>query len=281
MDGTQPEWRPQTIRRFIKSFPTGASVALVKTDQGPGYIKALGAGGGPHLLACEWVGTHLARRLGLPTFDCAIIEVTDLDEIPFHIGGTAKPGPAFITRKERGTTLGKGGRELHQVVNPDDINRLVLFDNWTLNCDRHPPDLNNRKPNRDNVFLSAEEVPRGKYRLKAMDHTHCFTCGRDLNRSVAFIDRIQESRVYGRFPEFEPFLDKVKMKEAIRDLRAVQREEVEAIVESVPEAWQVVAAVRKALVELITQRARYVSDHLFHLIWPQRELDFMNSEDEP
>ena len=58
-----------------------------------------------------------------------------------------------------------------------------MFDTWLLNCDRfsfptrNPP----TKPriNRNNVFLS-EEAPDGKFVLKAMDHTHCFTCGKNL-----------------------------------------------------------------------------------------------------
>src|SRR4029077_16711675 len=90
--------------------------------------KALGNPEGPHVLACEWVGTHLARRLGLPTFDFALLDVTTEDEIPLARGGKAQPGPAFITRKERGGPWGGGKRALRRLDAPRAITRLVVLD---------------------------------------------------------------------------------------------------------------------------------------------------------
>jgi hypothetical protein len=132
-------WKPTTIRRFIKAINSSACTARVLTNAGPAYLKALGSSEGPHTLACEWVGTHLAKWLGLPTFDCALIEVTTDDEIPFHNGGAAQPGPAFVTRAESGEPWSGKKRQLNRLFNPQDISRLVVFDTWTLNCDRHGP----------------------------------------------------------------------------------------------------------------------------------------------
>ena len=101
-----PLWQPTTILRHIRSLDTGAETVIVETDQGEGYLKPMGNRGGPHPLACEWVGTSLARRLGLPTFAFAIVEVTNEDEIPLAGGGRAEPGPAFISRSERGKSWG-------------------------------------------------------------------------------------------------------------------------------------------------------------------------------
>ena len=102
-------WQPTEILRFIRNFDTGTEAVLVLTDAGEGYLKARGNVGGEHCLACEWVATHLARWFKLPTFDYALIEVTDLDEIPLFRGGHAQPGPAFITRAESGEPWsGKG-----------------------------------------------------------------------------------------------------------------------------------------------------------------------------
>lgn len=147
------KWQPKIIRRFIKSFATSTEVVLVETDQGRGYLKTLGNKTGPHALACEWVGTNLATLLGLPTLDFAIIEIGEDDEIPLASGNLALPGPAFITRTEKGFSWGGKANELKRIANPKDIGRLVLFDTWLLNCDRYHPNLAVRKPNRDNVFL--------------------------------------------------------------------------------------------------------------------------------
>lgn len=62
-------WQPTIIRRADQGFATAAETVRVTTDAGPGYLKALGNRGGPHRLAADWVGTQLARWLGLPTFD--------------------------------------------------------------------------------------------------------------------------------------------------------------------------------------------------------------------
>jgi len=134
-----PKWQPTEILRFIRNFDPGAGAVLVLTDAGESYLKARGNVGGEHCLACEWVATHLARWFKLPTFDFALLEVTDLDEIPFYRGGHAQPGPAFITRAESGEPWSGKGTQLDRLINPQDISRLVVFDTWVLNCDRFAP----------------------------------------------------------------------------------------------------------------------------------------------
>jgi hypothetical protein len=108
------------------------------------------------------------------------------------------------------STWGGGDRELKLLVNPQDISRLVVFDTWVMNCDRHcpidPGTGIRRKPNRDNVFLS-EDAPDGQFLLKAIDHTHCFSCGRDWTKRLNQFDRIKDGRVFGLFPGVSGFSD--------------------------------------------------------------------------
>ena len=249
MTGPAPTvWQPTEVRRFIRNFDTGAGAVLVLTDAGEGYLKARGNVGGEHCLACEWVATHLARWFKLPTFDFALIELTDLDEIPFFRGGFAQPGPAFITRAESGEPWGGKGTQLSRLINPLDISRLVVFDTWVLNCDRHAPHAR-RRPNYNNVFLS-EEAPDGHLLLKAIDHTHAFTCGRDLTPRVAHLDRIRDPNVYGLFPAFRPRLDQDVFHQALDDLGRLPRRFVEEIVRSIPQEWDVSPGARTALTEL-------------------------------
>src|SRR5438132_6499286 len=148
-------WQPTTFLRFEEGLDTSMGTARIVTDAGPAYIKALGNRQGPHALACEWVGTQLAAWFGLPTFDFALMPIdASVDEILFLRGGRATSGTAFVTRATLGHTWGGTTEELDKLANPKAVSRLVVFDTWTRNCDRHPPDLTQRRPNYDNVFLA-------------------------------------------------------------------------------------------------------------------------------
>ena len=255
-------WQPTTIRRADRAYRTATDTVRVTTNAGPGFLKALGNHGGPHLLAAEWVATHLAQWLGLPTFEIGLVNITSEDEIHFLTGQLAQPGPAFIAREQSGMTWGGAVAPLDKLVNAEDIPTLVFFDTWTRNCDRHPPDLAMRKPNRNNVFLSNEDVPDGLFRLIAMDHTHCFNCGRDLNAHLANIDVVQDEGLYGLFPEFRPFFPphQAALDAASARLRTLEREWVVGLVSTIPAEWQVPNIGRDALVNLIYKRAHYVVD---------------------
>jgi hypothetical protein len=267
------DWKPKTVRRFIKNFPTATEVVLVETDQGTGYLKALGNRSGPHALSCEWIGTNLATLLGLQTLEYSIIEIASNDEIPLASGMLALPGPAFITRAEKGISWGGKEGELDKLANPKDIGRLVLFDTWVVNCDRYPPDLTARKPNRDNVFLSRMGAPRGRLLIKAIDHTHCITCGREISVHLADIESVRDERIYGLFPEFGRFLERREVMRAVSDLRTITRSDIQAIVDTIPSEWQVNAPSRNALVNFLADRARFLCQEFVSLLWPQGEFD--------
>jgi len=236
-------------------------VAKIVTDSGDAYLKGLGNPEGPHALACELVGTHLARRFGLPTFDYAILMIDDeLDEIPLLGGGFVESGAAFCTRDEPGHAWGGGGLELEVLENPADIVRLVVFDTWVRNRDRHHPDYSVRRPNRDNVFLSSRGTAGGKYRLLAIDHTHCISDNASLNRRVSNIDVVRDTNIYGLFPEFGPYFELDILKACVADLRAMTTAKMQEVVDLVPDDWQVDAEVRVAMVTFLTQRAQFVAD---------------------
>ncbi len=260
-------WQPTTIRRADRIFSTATETVRVTTDAGPGYLKALGNRGGPQYLAADWLGTQLAAWLGLVTFDFAIIQVTAEDEISFK-NGPAQPGPAFITREVSGMVWSGAMEELNRLVNPEDLGKLVLFDTWTRNCDRHPPDLTLRKVNRNNVFLSNEAMPDGKFQLVAMDHTHCFNCGRDLNSHLSHIDLVQDERLYGMFPEFRPFMPAhwQAVLGAVATLQTLDKTWVRERVDAIPGEWQVDPAGRTALATQVCDRADYVAETFIALL---------------
>jgi hypothetical protein len=275
-------WQPSVVRRFVQGFPSSARTALVETDAGLGYLKAMGAPEGPHTLAAELVGTQLAQWFGLSTLQFAIIALDDIVEIPFlnnegNRTGEGAAGPAFITRAESGDTWSGDEKQLRLVVNPQDISRLVVFDTWTLNCDRYSlPTLNlPQKPriNRNNVFLS-EEAPKGQFLLKAIDHTHCFTCGRVWTPKLSEITMVKDTRLFGLFPEFWAFLDRNAVVQAVSDLGAIDRDTAAGMTRAIPREWEVAAEAADALVDLILRRAAFVAETIEQRIWPQADLGF-------
>jgi len=260
-------WRPRTIHRFIRSFPTSTNVVRVETDAGEGYLKALGNPEGPHVLACELVGTLLAEWLGLPTLEHAIVWVTAEDELPLVGGGLAAAGPAFITKAENGFPWGGDEAALRRIRNPQDISRLVVLDTWIRNCDRHRPQPNLRV-NRDNVFLAWETDPERGLVLKAMDQTHAFTCGRELTQRVSHLDEIGDATIFGCFPEFQPFLDREEVDTITLRLGQMDGTQATGFVACVPTEWQVEEAVRDAWGRFIVERAAFVAANMVSWLWP-------------
>jgi hypothetical protein len=206
----ETNWNPIRLMEVAHSADTSTGATEVTTDAGRAFIKPMGNRQGPHVLATDWVGTHLAKWFGLSTFDIAILTLEADDVFPLPRGYTAQPGPAFAARALPGDPWGKSGLQLDLLVNPQDISGLVVFDTWTLNCDRHHHDVAVRKPNYDNVYLSSEGVEPGKRRLIAMDHGLCFIrSDEDLSAKLAHMDKVQDEHVYGFFPEFGTSFERI------------------------------------------------------------------------
>lgn len=254
-------WNPTRLVRVVESYDTSMGTTKVKTDATFAYLKAMGNRQGPHLLACELVGTSLARWFGLSVADFAELRLTTSTcfELPRNV--LTQPGPAFASRHVKGRTWGGSEAELKSLANPDDITRLVIFDTWTRNCDRYPPDLTTRKPNFANVYLADTRRP-GRSLLYAIDHTHCFDCGRDLTVRLADIDKVRDERTYGLFPAFQPFLDTATQAWCLGMLRSLQRQDVESMVSTIPAEWEVSQEAKNALVSLIVGRAGFIADKI-------------------
>jgi hypothetical protein len=120
------------------------------------------------------------------------------------------------------------------------------------------PELN-RTPNYGNVFFSSRDCEPGQYRLLAMDHTHVFTEGSTLTRRLSNIGEVRDTRIYGRFSQFTPYLDPRQLARAAEDLKGLDPNLIARVVAAVPADWEVEADVREALREFLIQRARFVA----------------------
>jgi hypothetical protein len=274
----QGQWRPQLIKKQDAALKTGTRAIRVTTDQGEAYVKALGNPEGPHVLVCDLVGTRLAQWFELPTFEFGIIPVLAGYGLTFFDGGEVEPGPAFITRYDPGNTWGGTDRQLKQLINPEDITRLVVFDTWTLNCDRHAP--GGRRQNRDNIYLS-EAAPPGSFLLRAMDHSHCFTCGKPLTPRIAHIEHVQDERVYGLFPEFQTWLDRGVADRAAARLRSFTKSDADLVTQGIPREWDVDDPTVDALREFLVTRAAFLGSTIMSKLWPPDEPTSRMDEAEP
>jgi len=110
-----------------------------------------------------------------------------------------------------------------------------------------------------------------------MDHTHCFTCGRDLNVKVATVDRVKDDRLYGLFPGFMPKVRQDEVEAGIVRLKELDQTVVDEIVATIPADWEVSEGARNALKELICRRASYVAENMLAAVgkacWPGQLFD--------
>lgn len=258
-------WQPKEFRRFEDCFDTSTGPALVITDAGRAYVKALGNPEGPHVLACEWVGVNLARWLGLRTFDFALMNLQRDDDFRLGRGRHSAPGPAFATRAERGHGWGGDGAELRFVINKPDLSRMIVLDTWVRNRDRYVPRL---RCHVDNVFLSSENTIGEAREVVAMDHTHCFADVAELTPRVATREWVEDERIYGAFPAFREFWDAAETTAVLQRLARFNAGTAATIVAGIPPAWEVNEATRDALNRFLAERSRWLSSRAPSLFRP-------------
>ena len=156
---------------------------------------------------------------------------------------------------------------LRNILNPGDVSRLIVLDTWIRNCDRYRPEPN-RRVNRDNVFLAWESNSRKGLTLKAIDHTHAFTCGRELTTRLGRLEDVQDTTLFGCFPEFLSFLRHEDVSDCAARLAQMDITEASKAVGKVPSDWHVEEAARVAWIQFICDRAKFVSEHVVSWLWP-------------
>lgn len=255
-------WQPKKFKRFEKRLATSMSTSRIVTDAGKAYIKCLGNNEGPHCLACEWVGTRIAQLMGLPTFDIAILTLTS-DDVPFDETGKEQAGPAFVAREEKGFAWDRSAESLKDLLNPDDVAKLIVADTLLANWDRRSP--SGDKVKEDNVFLSQARAENGKV-LIAMDFTHCIGRAASINSSITHINRTKDSGVYGLFDEFIRFLTLSNVQAAVQSLDRITDEKIDGILSELPPEWDVDLGHRENIRTYLRQRRLYLTENLVNRI---------------
>ena len=137
-----------TATRYVQPLREGGSLpAVVDTDHGGLFVaKFRGAGQGAKVLVAELIVGSLARAIGLPTPDLAVVDIP----APF---GRSEPDPEIqdLLRASHGVNVGLryldgafnfDPRAAGDLVTTDFATRLVWLDALTTN-----PDRTHRNPN--------------------------------------------------------------------------------------------------------------------------------------
>lgn len=257
-------WQPASVRRVIRVLDTSTRpIECILDDGTHAFVKVMGNPEGPSALACELVGTGAAALLGLPVFEVAIPEFPNELCVPLDYGLIPSPGPCFATRFADGSSWDGRGAFLDALDRPEHIPGLVILDTWLRNPDRYLVRGGRTRQNLRNVFLREDGVPRGSFRLLAIDHTHVIRQDGELNPQHLTIDREREALVYGLFPEFVNRIDREDLAPFLARLGQLgQTNEIDDLVRQTPKQWLSDGQVRQDLPGFLKRRATHVAAHL-------------------
>jgi hypothetical protein len=234
-------------------------------DASEAFIKTLGNPEGPGALVSEYVGTALAKWLGLETSEMAVFNMPADPQLAYKEGFFSLPGPAFASRYLTGKVWDGLSDDLVELANPGAIAGLVLLDTWTRNNDR----FSNRLPppprrNTRNVYISWKG---GGHRLVALDQSACF--GRFVSDSVRRLSRIDEQKdetVFGLFPEFVPYVTPELLRPYVDRLGEFRSTDIAKILHGVPSVWFESQEHSSGLVEFCVARAAFLHQHAEDLL---------------
>ena len=258
---TIPPWCPSRVLRVIRAFGTSTAPIRVATDRGEAFVKTLGNPEGPDALVSEWIGTALAKWLGLPMFEVALVHYPEELGVRYPKGCRSLAGPAFAARAVPGRSWSGTKDDLDLIDNPADISGLVLLDTWTRNYDRYSDRGDAVRRNVGNVFFCDYGARPGRYRLLAIDQSECFRTGRALtSQGLLDIDNIRDVTIYGLFPEFRQHVTRDSMRPFLNRLATFQASDFDRAAAGVPNAWGLRRETLAKLKTFCLDRSRFLLD---------------------
>ena len=261
--------RPQ-VRTFIKQFSTNSRPAHVDTDRGEFVIKAMNNEDGPPALIADWVGTNAARWLGVPVPDSAIVELSELIEVPIDADGQtlAQAGPCFGSSFVRAYGWDGDAKSLASVENVDAIAGVVVADTWLRNLDRfcRHDDGKVRFDNPGNLLLVDSGAAKGKFRLIAIDFGHAFGGPSWTMARLSRIDSWQDDTKYGIFPAFEPYMEWSRVRPFLDRLSRLNEADARNFVDGIPAEWGLSRDGADVIVEFLRGRATHLAKNLRNMV---------------
>jgi hypothetical protein len=249
------------VRAVELAHESSAWVIIAACTDGRYYVKGLSGLEGNQMLLCEWIGTQLANEFGLQTLHYGIMhDPIAPGEGPIYLKNQShlRTDAVFASRPEPGLAW-EGGQEMLALVgNRSAFARLVVFDTWVRNFDRHVQRGSIPHQNQGNVFISTDAKRGKKRQLLAIDHTHILGDEVRLLQGEAS-KHVFDRAIYGLFAEFIPYIKAADLKKAVDDLRNIPHQKIFDLVSSTPSCWGMTDAVARSLSAFLLARARHVA----------------------
>jgi len=234
----------------IRRMRGGAQSHLMRCSDGNYYVvKFQNNPQHKRVLVNEFLGTRLAAIMGLPTTPGVIVKVSQrlIDDtaelvmelpryrIPCRSG--ANFGSRYFGNPRNLKTFDEiPSDQLYRVENFNDFIGMLVFDQWTCNCDQ-----------RQCLFLMQDS---GKYLMACIDQGFCFNTGEwnfpDSPRRGLFWDKTVYRHRVSSLDDFEPWLSRVEGEFDIEVLHEAAKD--------IPPEWYENDS--KALGDLLTQLNR-------------------------
>lgn len=253
----------------IRRMRGGTQAHLLRCSDGRYYVvKFQNNPQGLRVLANDFLGTLLARRLELPVPQVAIVDVSpglieNSEQMAIELGRGSRrccPGLCFGSRcpSERAPFGRPVLRNLdflpaalsQSVVNLADFAGMLVFDKWTCNTDR-----------RQTILVRTHGT--ASYRVLMIDHGLCFNGSEWSFPDAPLRGLYNHPAVYETvhgFEAFGPWLDRLK--------DAVDRDILDQIAAEIPSEWY--GGDTDALARLL-DRLDYRRGRIRDLLWSARQ----------
>lgn len=149
---------------------TWACPRRMSASDGNDYVVKISDNGSSKSFFNEFVAANIARMVGLPVAEPAVVHVGDklVGRSPGLQAARVRPGPYFATRHCRGVYAASDLMSFRippeMITNLGDVPAFAVFDIFVHNTDRHG----------GNTLLVPSSSKRSGWHYLLIDHGHCF-----------------------------------------------------------------------------------------------------------